>query len=118
MSKFEEAIMAAIAQQFFSPVQVQDQYGGYINRDAPVMSVARQLLAEKQGELTKKIVEKLDIDEIAEQAATELFRRLTSGGYYSGTNMAEKEKLDKLVREKLAAKIADRLAEQQGGAPA
>jgi hypothetical protein len=50
--------MQAIADQFFQPLQLKDQYGNPIFHEAPAASVARKLLDQDREKLVSMTVKK------------------------------------------------------------
>lgn len=123
---FLDQIMRAIVTQFFeSPeIRVPMEGGAYIPpRSTPAQVVTARLLSDKQGELLDKIMEKIDLDIVAEGVAKAVLAVLTKpepttsysyrqdAGVQARKNL--KERVDNRLVELLAADLFAKMKQEE-----
>ena len=104
---FSEMLMKAIASVLLT--QTKDQYGNILNN--PVDEAIRKWAEDHKAEVFDKVVEKLSMDKIAEAVANKVIDIASRfGGSYSSYDRTQfKDKLDLLITQKLAERIASKI---------
>ena len=111
MRDFEDKIVEAIVRQWFEPKQQINEYGTVIYTATPATYVAAELLRSKQEDIVKAIVAKLDLKKLTTEVADNFYKKITS---YDRWDTSTATEFQKLVSDKLATMMAEKIMAEQG----